>query len=1079
MKLEKMFGERPYVCNLFALLSVLAVSGYFIDECLNESWVSKGLFIFIISFHMPLLIFLVGAIFKEYEDDRETIWRLVICSLILYALMKLVISIVSFFLDGEWTFSLLSESGAPWIFFSAASYLLLACCLKRVDKRVLLGFSVILALLCGYTETIGDFLVLSRTIVFFPFFILGWIYGIDRTEQITNKKWLRLLGIITLALALFITVRFASYGYLSRPLFAGGNAYATLGGRVSFGPMYRLLSYYISTALSVAVLAVTPRKSFGKYIDSLGTSFVQIYFWHCPVLYVLTWLGAYDRLYRIFGWKLGRIMWVVCALAYVVIFSGEFLKKARACGVELLRNNLCRTGVFILVGVVLLSIAHEAIARKAGNYRTDVSEYQWYGGFYAEEENSLDAVYVGSSLVFTFWEATVAWERYGIAVEPLCAAGQYFEIAEYVIKEGRKSQPDALYIVPINSISREIDFATMHRVLDNMPLSWNKLQLINAAGEMAGWDWADKLEYFFPLIRYHSRWQSLSKYDFDRELYNYKGGSMYDEFLHNSDDVAADFRTTARYAELSENTQKALDSLLDYCDAEQMNVLFVVTPIAMRDEYEIARMNTLLQTVQSRGYPALNMWSFMDDIGLDPTKDYMNRAHANIHGAIKYTDYLARYLVENYGFTDKRGNPAYSSWDDAYSRYTLECAGPNVLDVEWECAPRDFGLSAPELTGVTVNGTELTVNWESTPNADGYRVYRKLQAKDDSDDLRELCWQALATVDADVLYYTDQDREVGRTYFYTVLPYREKDGVYEWGNYDFSGVSGTAVLNAPAFLTLEGTENDLTLTWGGVDKAEGYCICRSVFGKSWIVIADVGLATSYTDTAMLEDVPYLYFVKAYWYDEDGNLVYGNNSSVELWLPELSGPEVELKLIDGVPALSWTDVEGVNGYTIFRKTGDGNWGQISGSLPSNRTEFYDITAKAGVSYSYQVSPYISHGGEVWRYPAQTPEITAQRTALELNAPTILFGAQVGNYVQLLWEPDPNATAYRVYRKAEGSTQWEIVQSAAAENTYREQPPESGSYTYMILGLHEENGCLYFGDLPWGSGVEVTYHPAGQE
>lgn len=78
--------------------------------------------------------------------------------------MKTAMSIVSFFLDGKWSFSLLSESGAPWIFFTTAVYLLLACCLKCVDRRVLLGLSIILALLCGHTEAIGDFLVLSAVL---------------------------------------------------------------------------------------------------------------------------------------------------------------------------------------------------------------------------------------------------------------------------------------------------------------------------------------------------------------------------------------------------------------------------------------------------------------------------------------------------------------------------------------------------------------------------------------------------------------------------------------------------------------------------------------------------------------------------------------------------------------------------------------------------------------------------------------------------------------------------------------------------------------------------------------------------
>ena len=55
---------------------------------------------------------------------------------------------------------------------------------------------------------------------------------------------------------------------------------------------------------------------------------------------------------------------------------------------------------------------------------------------------------------------------------------------------------------------------------------------------------------------------------------------------------------------------------------------------------------------------------------LDLTKDYIEQLHTNIHGSIKISDYICRYLAENYGFTDKRGDPNYASWDEAWDRYS-------------------------------------------------------------------------------------------------------------------------------------------------------------------------------------------------------------------------------------------------------------------------------------------------------------------------------------------------------------------------------------------------------------------------
>lgn len=327
-KRKKPALENSYIRNFFALLCALTVSGLFIEQCLADSWVSKGLDLFIYAFHMPLLIFLTGALFRDIETDSKKIWSAVLYALILYVLMKAVISLVKVYFQEKLAFSLLSESEAPWIFLSIASNFALAHCLRNVGRNILLGISVVLALLCGYTENIGDFLALSRTLIFLPFFLSGWTCGIRRAEHATSRKWIRLLGSGILTLALIISVRYAKWLYFLRPLFTGQDSYTEFGELYPYGPLYRLLAYLISAALLVSILAVTPRKSLGKYIDNIGTSFAQIYLLHCPILYVLVRLGVYDALNCALGRKIGRVAWVGCALICVCVLSISLLNRA-------------------------------------------------------------------------------------------------------------------------------------------------------------------------------------------------------------------------------------------------------------------------------------------------------------------------------------------------------------------------------------------------------------------------------------------------------------------------------------------------------------------------------------------------------------------------------------------------------------------------------------------------------------------------------------------------------------------------------------------------------------------------------
>lgn len=735
-----------------------------------------------------------------------------------------------------------------------------------------------------------------------------------------------------------------------------------------------------------------------------------------------------------------------------------------------MKKNAMRAVIFIMLGILMLSVLNKVVTN-AGDYRI----YQFYNSFYTEEENSLDAVYIGSSITYTFWSASLAWERYGIAVHPFTCPNQPFEVAEYMIKEARKTQPDALYIVPINSINDDegISDVKMHYVADYMPLSWNKIQMVRALGGYMGIDWTEQMEFLFPLIRFHSRWNELMEKDFSNPPDGLKGASYYRNFLRTSTDISSDYRTTERTGTLSENTRDAMDSLLEYCDAEQVNVLFIAVPNAQIDEYKLAQINTIKRTVLSHGYPVLDMRSSLEEIGLDLTKDYYNERHTNIHGAIKVTDYVAKYLVENYGFEDKRGDPAYSSWDEAYDKYTVEYALVNTLDVEWEREPRDSTLEAPELSKVTVDGTSLTVSWEKVSGADGYRIYRRLKAEDDDEAPETLDWQAVDTVTADELSYEDVDREVGRTYYYTVIAYKEKGGVRYWGDYDFAGVSGKALLNVPQLQMLYWADNgnEVTLTWEQVEGADGYAVFRKLPSKTWIEIADVENDITFTDADMLSNMPYQYTVKAYYLDEEGSRVMSSYDIVGLlYAPEFELPTLEATVENGTICLSWERIEGIQGYTVYRRTQNSDWGQLTtGNLSGEITEFHDITAQAGIGYAYKIEIYIRVGEQERVYEMQTGSewIRTEKSAYDTTMPEIVYLEQAYDQVYIAWEPTDGASSYRVYRRAQAKdgswSEWKSIKSSTTATSYLDKPSKSGSYEYRIQSLFKKDGLIYYGEI----------------
>ena len=57
--------------------------------------------------------------------------------------------------------------------------------------------------------------------------------------------------------------------------------------------------------------------------------------------------------------------------------------------------------------------------------------------------------------------------------------------------------------------------------------------------------------------------------------------------------------------------------------------------------------------------------------------------------------FLKNYLLENYSFTDKRGNSAYSSWDRAYELWLMKNEEAEAIIAE-HIANEDFAVIEEE-----------------------------------------------------------------------------------------------------------------------------------------------------------------------------------------------------------------------------------------------------------------------------------------------------------------------------------------------------------------------------------------------
>lgn len=301
-------------------------------------------------------------------------------------------------------------------------------------------------------------------------------------------------------------------------------------------------------------------------------------------------------------------------------------------------------------------------------------DYVKLRAIFDEPENSFDAVFLGSSATYAYWNPAVAWAEKGIAVYSMSNASQPVEISHFLIEDMRKTQPDALYIINITrmlEVEKYYD-AKIYRYVNNYPLTATKYEALDYMLDITNVPFEDRGKYYFPIIQFHSRWKELKKTDLSFGSEQYKSASKYASYLKKSNAQEPVVYEFDRYEEITETMKNSLQVLMDYCKDENVKVLFALMPQALHRDVSNARQNTVIKILEENGFNVLDLRDKIDEIGLDYSRHYYDNKHTNIHGSILVTEYIADYLIENYGFEDKRGTEEYKSWDKdckAYYKY--------------------------------------------------------------------------------------------------------------------------------------------------------------------------------------------------------------------------------------------------------------------------------------------------------------------------------------------------------------------------------------------------------------------------
>lgn len=288
--------ERLYKWdNIKFFLILCVVLGHFSSVVLEKSAAIDTVFLYTLSFHMPLFIFISGLFTKSYQDKplngNKIFGLLTIC--LLYKLLLLLVNI--YYENETISVSVFSDISAPWYLFVLVIFMGITYLVRNIRPAYVLGFAIVLSLISGYDAEIGRYMSLSRIIVFFPYFYAGYILEPEKVAKALDKLWLKIIAIIGLIAA-------AVYVYLSssdilyyRGLGTGLASYRAIEVLVNngetVGMTQRLITYVVAVIMSIFIISLIPNSRI-PFISDMGTRTLQVYVLHRPILLIMQYEGT-------------------------------------------------------------------------------------------------------------------------------------------------------------------------------------------------------------------------------------------------------------------------------------------------------------------------------------------------------------------------------------------------------------------------------------------------------------------------------------------------------------------------------------------------------------------------------------------------------------------------------------------------------------------------------------------------------------------------------------------------------------------------------------------------------------------
>ena len=283
-----------------------------------------------------------------------------------------------------------------------------------------------------------------------------------------------------------------------------------------------------------------------------------------------------------------------------------------------------------------------------------------------------DVVFVGDCELYENISTVALWREYGISSYIRGNAQQLIWQSYYLMEDTLRYEKPKVFVFNVLSLKydKPEKEAYNRMTLDGMRWSSSKIGAIRAS-MLEGEHFVD---YVFPILRYHSRWQEIGMDDltylFKRDKVTHNGYYMRVDVKPARD--LPSVRPLADYS-FGKNAWDYLDKMVKLCEDNGIQLILVKAPSLMPhwyDEWD----EQVKRYADEKGLPYYNFLDLAEETGIDyDTDTYDAGLHLNIYGAEKLAVYFGNILSAEYKVPDRREDAHMNAvWKQKCADYDTE-----------------------------------------------------------------------------------------------------------------------------------------------------------------------------------------------------------------------------------------------------------------------------------------------------------------------------------------------------------------------------------------------------------------------